>query len=84
MGLESGTPFNEVDLEEGEWVDYDEKVVARSTMSQEVAHRCCRQRYLLASLTWSLNGEEHSDTRLEGNTTKPTCNCMYQRHMKSS
>jgi len=25
VGLESGTPFLEVDLEEGEWVDYDEK-----------------------------------------------------------
>lgn len=26
VGAESGTPFNEVELEEGEWVDYDEKV----------------------------------------------------------
>ena len=84
MGLESGTPFNEVDLEEGEWVDYDEKVFARSTMFQEFAHRCFRQRYLWASLTWSLNGEEHSGTRLEGDTTKPTCKCMHQRDMKSS
>jgi hypothetical protein len=24
-GAESGAPFNEVDLEDGEWVDYDEK-----------------------------------------------------------
>lgn len=28
MGLESGTPFSDVDLDEGEWVDYDEKVTA--------------------------------------------------------
>ena len=27
-GAESGTVFNEVDLDEGEWVDYDEKVTA--------------------------------------------------------
>ena len=27
IGGESGTPFNDVDLEEGEWVDYDEKVM---------------------------------------------------------
>ena len=26
VGVESGTPFTEVDLDEGEWVDYDEKV----------------------------------------------------------
>jgi hypothetical protein len=26
VGLESGTQFPEVDLIEGEWVDYDEKV----------------------------------------------------------
>lgn len=25
-GIESGTPFSEVDLIEGEWTDYDEKV----------------------------------------------------------
>ena len=26
VGVESGTVFPEVELEEGEWVDYDEKV----------------------------------------------------------
>lgn len=26
IGVESGTSFTEVDLDEGEWVDYDEKV----------------------------------------------------------
>lgn len=26
MGAESGTPFNEFEFEDGEWVDYDEKV----------------------------------------------------------
>lgn len=26
IGIESGTRFTEVELEEGEWVDYDEKV----------------------------------------------------------
>lgn len=26
VGLESGTVFPEVDLSDGEWVDYDEKV----------------------------------------------------------
>ncbi|TFY64048.1 hypothetical protein EVJ58_g2882 [Rhodofomes roseus] len=28
VGAESGTVFNEVELDEGEWVDYDEKVVS--------------------------------------------------------
>ena len=27
-GLESGTPFKEIDLNEGDWFDYDEKAVA--------------------------------------------------------
>lgn len=27
VGLESGTVFSEVDMDEGEWVDYDEKVM---------------------------------------------------------
>jgi Eukaryotic protein of unknown function (DUF866) len=27
VGIDSGTPFPEVDLDHGEWVDYDEKVV---------------------------------------------------------
>jgi hypothetical protein len=26
VGEESGTPFNEFEFEDGEWVDYDEKV----------------------------------------------------------
>jgi hypothetical protein len=26
VGAESGTPFNEFEFEDGEWVDYDEKV----------------------------------------------------------
>ena len=29
MGVESGTAFPEVEFEEGEWVDYDEKVRAK-------------------------------------------------------
>lgn len=33
-GHESGTPFEDIDLTEGDWADYDEKVNARST-SQE-------------------------------------------------
>lgn len=35
VGVESGTVFPEVELEDGEWVDYDEKVCAIScTLSQ--------------------------------------------------
>jgi hypothetical protein len=26
VGIDSGTPFTDVSLDEGEWVDYDEKV----------------------------------------------------------
>lgn len=33
VGAESGTAFPEVDLSEGEWVDYDEKVRAISPLS---------------------------------------------------
>ena len=32
VGAESGTVFPDVDLEEGEWVDYDEKVTTFLSM----------------------------------------------------
>ena len=31
VGADSGTVFPEVDLDEGEWVDYDEKVMNTAT-----------------------------------------------------
>jgi Eukaryotic protein of unknown function (DUF866) len=31
IGVDSGTQFPEVDLDEGEWVDYDEKVAVPFT-----------------------------------------------------
>ncbi|RDX50454.1 DUF866-domain-containing protein [Polyporus arcularius HHB13444] len=38
VGTESGTPFTDVDLEEGEWVDYDEK----SALPVGVSHIECK------------------------------------------
>lgn len=38
VGAESGTAFSEVDLEEGEWVDYDEKVIAPNIPACVLAH----------------------------------------------
>lgn len=48
MGLESGMKFNEVDLEEGEWVDYDEKVRHGTTYVASLTHS--DRTYRLASL----------------------------------
>lgn len=36
-GTESRTPFGDVDLEEGEWVDYDEKAALPVGVSNIVA-----------------------------------------------
>lgn len=37
-GLETGTPFNEINLEEREWVDYDEKA-GESVGIYEMEHK---------------------------------------------
>ncbi|KAF7799267.1 hypothetical protein EIP86_010499 [Pleurotus ostreatoroseus] len=41
VGAESGTPFNEVELEEGEWVDYDEKAALPVGVSN-IENEWCR------------------------------------------
>ena len=45
MGVDSGTAFSDVDLEEGEWVDYDEKVTHYGSISPAVALLSANQSY---------------------------------------
>jgi hypothetical protein len=60
VGVESGTRFDEVDLSDGEWVDYDEKVGTSFTnLNVGDSDRKTSQPFQLASPKLKANGAEH-------------------------
>ena len=56
VGADSGTVFTDVDLEEGEWVDYDEKVSFPPRQYFLLSTRHFRQPFLSVSPTSRANG----------------------------
>lgn len=66
IGAESGTVFSEVDLDEGEWVDYDEKVCHTFNLLYLYLNIWRSRHNQLVSRISKASGREHSNRKSVG------------------